>query len=130
MQYTVFSQLSPAMNYIDSKMEHVGHIHGFPAVPSGYGDIEKHSLAWRAVNECLERAKSESWKYLKGRIDKEGIQVVKQILDGEPVLKDLVRMKTEDEEETASSERTIQNLVPQDPILALPPIDGVPWGWQ
>jgi len=131
MPYTVFSQLPPAINYIDSKMEHTGHIHGFPAIPSDYGDISKNTMACKVLHECLERAKSESWEYLKERIDKEGIQVVKQILDGGPVLKDLVRMKTEEEETVAGRERPIQNLVPEGRIFqAMPPIDGVPWDWE
>jgi hypothetical protein len=87
MPYTMFPQFK-ALDYLVTKMEYTGEIYGLPEMPEGFGDIMKSTMAGKVIGECLERAKAEAWDYLKERIEREGVQVLQQILDGGPVFKD------------------------------------------
>jgi hypothetical protein len=76
------------MNYVTERMEYIGSIHGFPAMPDGYSEgLIKSTMAFRAINECLERAKIEAWEEIKKRIEMEGVDVLKDIMEGGPIFK-------------------------------------------
>lgn len=75
-----------SITYLIDKIEHSGQILGFPPMPAGYGDIDKSVMVLKVVYECLQRASRESWEYLCLRIEREGLGVLKKILDGAPVL--------------------------------------------
>jgi len=69
-------------------MEYVGSIHGFPAMPEGYHEgLTKNTMGFKVINECLERAKIEAWEEIKKRIEMEGIDVLKDIMEGGRVFK-------------------------------------------
>ena len=86
-QSTVFPPID-AINYVTERMEYVGSIHGFPAMPNGYNEgLNKSIMVFKVINECLERAKIEAWEEMKKRIEMEGVDVLKDIMEGGRIFK-------------------------------------------
>lgn len=92
-----------AVEYIANKMQYTGEVFGIPEVPVGFGDFVKSNMAWKVVTECFERAKGEVWEYLRGRIEREGLGVLRGIMEGGPVLVGLPEIVKEGEEKRDDS---------------------------
>ena len=86
---------------IAKKMDHGGALFGIPINPREFPDFRgetsqqhshhlKASIADKALNYCMERAKFEVRDWLRGKIEKDGLNHLKAILKGESVFGDLL----------------------------------------
>ena len=102
-------------------MEYVGSIHGFPAMPDGYYEgLIKSTMVFKVINECLERAKIEAWEEIKKRIETEGVDVLKDIMEGGRVFKKPVIVGRD--ESTLPPSPSVGQLSTSSVMI--------PWGWN
>jgi hypothetical protein len=99
-------------------MEYVGSVHGFPAMPEGYNEgLSKSTMIAKIVNQCFERAKIEAWEEIKKRIEMDGIDVLKNIMDGGRIFKEPVMA-------------VVDESTPPSPSIGQLQIGSIPWGWN
>jgi hypothetical protein len=85
-RHKMMNQSRRLKKFVISQLDDDGPIFGIPAMPAGFGGKVSNNNVARIVNDYMERVKDVGLRWLKEKIEKEGINALKGILNEEGVL--------------------------------------------
>jgi len=85
-RHKMINQSTRLKKFVMSQLDDDGPLFGIPEMPAGFGGKVSNNNVARIVAEYMERVKDVGLRWLKEKIEKEGINALKGILNEEGVL--------------------------------------------